>query len=262
MLHSYNDLLRFAIRTEDGRKGHVEDIYFDDDSWSIRYLVAHTGFLFTARQVLIGADLIEAPDMAAVEWPVAMRSAEIEEAAPPEQDAPVSRQQARDKEKILDAFLWPTFLVGPHNTGYTPLSAEEQVKLSRQEVEPESAMEKYSRGREDDPHLRSMDEIRRYSVETGGEKVGSVSDFLVDPEQWKLRYLVIDTGKWLSGRHVVLTIDHVSSIEVEERAVHVDVDSATIEAAPPVESLDDLQGSSVQEALDRLGPIGYWPVAI
>ena len=30
--------------------------------------------------------------------------------------------------------------------------------------------------------------------------IGKVDDFYFDDEDWRIRYLVVDTGKWLSGR--------------------------------------------------------------
>ena len=37
----------------DGDIGHVEDFYFDDKTWVVRYLVANTGSWLVGRQVLL-----------------------------------------------------------------------------------------------------------------------------------------------------------------------------------------------------------------
>jgi hypothetical protein len=34
--------------------------------------------------------------------------------------------------------------------------------------------------------------------------IGTISDFLFDDSSWLVRWLVIDTGDWLSGRKVLL----------------------------------------------------------
>jgi hypothetical protein len=43
MLRNVKDLRGYAIRATDGVIGHVDDFYFDDKAWAIRYLVAETG---------------------------------------------------------------------------------------------------------------------------------------------------------------------------------------------------------------------------
>ena len=43
MLTNTTNLKSFAIRAEDGELGTVEDFYFDDETWAIRYLTVATG---------------------------------------------------------------------------------------------------------------------------------------------------------------------------------------------------------------------------
>ena len=53
MLHSIQQRYGEKLRATDGEIGHVRDFYFDDKTWTIRYLVADTGGWLTDRQVLI-----------------------------------------------------------------------------------------------------------------------------------------------------------------------------------------------------------------
>ena len=43
MLRNVKDLRGFAIHATDGMIGEVDDLYFDDEDWAIRYLVVDTG---------------------------------------------------------------------------------------------------------------------------------------------------------------------------------------------------------------------------
>jgi hypothetical protein len=43
MLHGISDLKRFTIAATDGQLGSVSDLYFDDRSWAVRYLVVDAG---------------------------------------------------------------------------------------------------------------------------------------------------------------------------------------------------------------------------
>src|SRR5690242_15404060 len=53
MLHSIQQRYGEKLRATDGEIGHVRDFYFDDKTWTIRYLVADTGGWLSGRQVLI-----------------------------------------------------------------------------------------------------------------------------------------------------------------------------------------------------------------
>lgn len=43
MLRSVNDLKGLSLRATDGEIGSVDQFYFDDETWTIRYLVVNAG---------------------------------------------------------------------------------------------------------------------------------------------------------------------------------------------------------------------------
>src|ERR1044071_16539 len=53
MQNSIKDLKGSAIVATDGDIGKLDDFYFDDKSWTIRYLVADTGNWLLGRKVLL-----------------------------------------------------------------------------------------------------------------------------------------------------------------------------------------------------------------
>ena len=53
MLRSIKHLYGDKLGASDGEIGHVKDVYFDDQNWVVRYLVADTGSWLSGRQVLI-----------------------------------------------------------------------------------------------------------------------------------------------------------------------------------------------------------------
>src|SRR5215471_11437762 len=53
MVVSLRQLYRKKLRASDGDIGHVEDFYFNDQQWAIRYVVADTGSWLSGRLVLI-----------------------------------------------------------------------------------------------------------------------------------------------------------------------------------------------------------------
>jgi sporulation protein YlmC with PRC-barrel domain len=53
LIRSAIDLQGYAIHATDGDIGKVYDLYFDDDTLTIRYLVVQTGTWLSDRRVLI-----------------------------------------------------------------------------------------------------------------------------------------------------------------------------------------------------------------
>jgi sporulation protein YlmC with PRC-barrel domain len=62
MLRGINDLKRFTIAAKDGSLGHVGDVYFDDRSWSVRYLAVDTDDGLPGRRVLVPPIAVRSTD--------------------------------------------------------------------------------------------------------------------------------------------------------------------------------------------------------
>ena len=50
-----------TIDAVDGEIGSVDDLYFDDQTWSVRYLIVDTGKWLSGRKVLVAPDAIVKP---------------------------------------------------------------------------------------------------------------------------------------------------------------------------------------------------------
>jgi hypothetical protein len=48
--------------------------------------------------------------------------------------------------------------------------------------------------------------INGYAIEASDGRLGGVSDLLFEDGGWDIRWLVVDTGNWLSGRKVLLPL--------------------------------------------------------
>jgi hypothetical protein len=82
--------------------------------------------------------------------------------------------------------------------------------------------------------------IKGYAIAASDGQLGTVSDFLFDDASWLIRWLVVDTGNWLSGRKVllppmVLGHPHPTEHEFPVRLTRQQVkDSPDINADQPV----------------------------
>jgi uncharacterized protein (TIGR02271 family) len=85
----------------------------------------------------------------------------------------------------------------------------------------------------------SRNDIKNFEVYTqGDEKVGSVDSILVDDQEGRIRYLVVDTGFWIFGKKVLLPIG-LANVNYTEQQVYVDgLSKDQVENLP---NLDDLE---------------------
>ncbi len=56
------ELKSYAIGATDGEVGKVVDIFFDDQSWVVRYRVVHAGSRLSSRKVLISLYAVQRAD--------------------------------------------------------------------------------------------------------------------------------------------------------------------------------------------------------
>jgi PRC-barrel domain len=93
MLRIVSDLQGGEIRATDGEIGGVDRFLFDDDTWTVRYLVVDTGNWLPGRQVLISPIALGETDWDAELLNVPLTRQQIKNSPGIETDKPVSRQR-------------------------------------------------------------------------------------------------------------------------------------------------------------------------
>lgn len=84
-----------------------------------------------------------------------------------------------------------------------------------------------------------IDDINNFNVYAEGhEKVGSVSDILVDEDTGRLRYFVVDTGFWIFGKKVLLPVGR-ANVDYDDKEIYVR--GLTKEQVENLPNFDDLQ---------------------
>ena len=84
--------------------------------------------------------------------------------------------------------------------------------------------------------LRSIKELYRDKLGSSDGEIGHVKDFYFDDQSWAVRYVVADTGLWLTGRQVLLSPHAFGSFHQDGDCLLVNLTRAQIEKSPPIES--------------------------
>jgi sporulation protein YlmC with PRC-barrel domain len=247
MLNKIKDLKGYSIQNIDGDAiGKVEEFYFDDKHWTVRYLVAHTGTWFTGRQMLISPYAVVAVNRDEKSIIVSLTKKQIEDSPPLESHKPVSRQF---EESYYGYYGWPEYWNGPYSWGYYPYIERDRKKWDRTTKNAEANW---------DHHLRSSDEVTGYHIQAEDGDIGHVKDFVVDDGTWTIRYLIIDTQNWLPGRKVLISPRWLTRVSWEERKVFINLSRDTIQQSPEFTDESLLDREYETGLYGHYNREGYW----
>jgi hypothetical protein len=254
MLRSTNELNGYTIHATDGDIGEVVQFYFDDERWTIRYLVAHTGGWLMGRRVLISPAALGRVDWDSHRVHVNMTKERVENSPSIDTDRPVSRQHETD---YYNYYGYPYYWSGPYVWGPVPYPAYPPVP-------PEGAAGSVERDvaqaprQDDDVHLRSTQEVTNYYIEASDGDIGHVEDFLIDDESWTIRYVAVDTRNWWPGKKVLVSPEWIRSVSWSDSRVYVELTRDKIKNAPEYNPSLPLSRDYETRLYKHYGRSEYW----
>ncbi len=220
MLRTLKELEGYQIESTDGVIGHVAGVYFEDDRWTVRYLVVNTGSWLDAREVLISPTTLGETDGETRTIAARLSKQQVVSSPPIDLDKPVSRQQ---ESLITEHYGWPPFWrMGLWESRIPAAMAAVQANATSPESHREDA----------DPHLRSSREVTGYHLHALDDTLGHVEDFVLDDESWTIRYLAVDTSNWWFGGHVLVSPEWIRGVRWPERMVDLAVTRDVIKHSP------------------------------
>jgi hypothetical protein len=102
--------------------------------------------------------------------------------------------------------------------------------------------------------LRSMKDLEGYAIRATDGTLGHVTDFYFDDEAWVIRYLVVDTGSWLSSRKVLISPIAISHPNLTEKLLPVSITKEQVKNSP---NIDTEKPVSRQHEIRYLSYYGY-----
>jgi hypothetical protein len=243
MLRSVRQLIGYEIAAIDGELGKAEDFYFDDQTWMIRYLIARVEKPPFGREVLIAPASMKQPDWSGQAIPVALTVQQVKQSPEVDTDLPVSRQQ---EAKLAEYYNWVPWWEMPG----MPFAG---MPLAPVVVRGESKTEIPG-----DPYLRSVREVATYSTEASDGSVGHVEDFIAQTEDWVIRYIVVNTRRWLPGRSVLLSPAWLRRVDWSRKQVHVDLTCEEIRNSLEFDPSAPVNREYEERLYDYYGRPKYW----
>jgi hypothetical protein len=227
MLRNALHLRGFTIRARDGEIGTLDQFYFDDETWTVRYFLVNTGGWLPGRLVLVSPISLRQAEWQSKRLDVALTKKQIEDSPPIDTHKPVSRQH---EAVYLGYYGYPYYWGGPHLWGIASYPAG--LTVQREAVTEAEAAEARAGKESPDSHLRSTDEVTGYHIEATDGEIGHVEDFVVDDETWAIRYLEVDTRNWWPGKKVLVAPQWIDNVSWPDSKVYVDLKRETIQNGP------------------------------
>jgi uncharacterized protein YrrD len=224
MFTQLKNLEGLHLAAEDGEIGHVTDLYFDDATWVVRYLVVATGSWLFGKRVLISPNGVEKIDWGKKHICVALSREQVRNSPDIDTDRPISRKQEAEYHLYYN---FPPYWGGAALWGRYEEPGEIADGVDRENAEIDRSQSS-DRG----SNLRSAKEVRGYRVIATNGEAGHIDTFLMNPDSWAIRYLVINTGNWLSRNEVLCTPKLIDSIEWADAVVKVNTSRELMESAP------------------------------
>lgn len=226
MLRSINNLKGFDLVTTSGELGDVKQFFFDDERWTIRYLVVNTGDWVAEQQVLISPFAVTQIDYDNRKLHIALTKAQVENSPEIDTHQPISRQM---EAAYADYYSYPYYWRSPLLWGasVSPDLTAPQTPATLQ-MATSAAVAAMARVVPPELHLHSTQEAATYHIAATDGWIGHINDFLVEDATWRLRFLVIDTRHWLLGKKVLVAPHWISSINRGLGQIQVNLSRAAI----------------------------------
>ena len=97
-----------------------------------------------------------------------------------------------------------------------------------------------------------------YAIEASDGRIGSVSDFLFEDTSWKVRWLVVDTGGWLSGRKVLLPLSALGKLDPSLRQFPVKLTMQQVKDSPDIDTDRPVSRQHETHIYGHYGWNPYW----
>lgn len=211
MLLNIKEIYGARLIALDGDIGPVQDFYFDDSTWEIRYAVVNTEGWLAGPPVLISRRAFGEWNKAGKSLQVKLRKKQIEDSRPVELHSP---QTPPYEAEFFRSYGWPAYWEGGEMWGAAGFPLVAPPSTSRSLLMKKEDDEEHSR-------VRSMTSLTGYHLQADDGAIGSVSGFMVDDQTWMVAFLIVETGHCYPGKKILIVPNKIAGINYEESNVAV-----------------------------------------
>lgn len=107
--------------------------------------------------------------------------------------------------------------------------------------------------------LRTAKTLNGYALRARDGDIGHVKDLYFDDLLWNLRYFVVDTGGWLTGRRVLVAPESVSgTLFTNDKLIPVDLTREQVKGSPDIDTEQPVERQRELALREYYGWPAYW----
>jgi hypothetical protein len=106
--------------------------------------------------------------------------------------------------------------------------------------------------------LRSLKDLENYAIRATDGAIGHVKDFYFEDNTWVVRYLVVETGAWLSSRKVLISPISIGKPDWAEKELPVSLTQQQIKDSPDIDTTLPVSRQHEIQYLSYYGYPQYW----
>jgi len=238
MLKRINEILGFKVKAPDGEVGTVDDFYFDDQEWIVRYLVIDMVGAYSDGKTLIPVSEIDRYDCDGQYLTISSSMFQFENHFDLLSILPVSRQNESELFRYYECSI-------DHNGNGSHTGLKSDLRTKR-----EPAIETA----EWDSHLRSLKEIKKYQCQTvDGHVIGDIEDFMIEMDVWFICFTVIDACNLINREKVLLPSAWISMVNLVSKQIRFDLTIEEVNNSPVYDPAVPIDFSYKVMLLDHYG---------
>ena len=212
MQWALSEISGYSVHARDGSLGIVQDLYFDDVDWRVRYLAVSGGVRAGPGKFLLAPEVISSTDREFGLISVFLRTAAVHESPAVTTAGNIPRQE---EARLREYYGWPDYWPAP--------SSSEQGAYTQAAGSP---------------RLLSVEEVLGYRVLAGREDIGPLLDLIIDDHTWKIHCLVVDASHWLPTGRVWVQTDCINQVRGAKQEIALTIPRDKVMHGPQ----PDLQG--------------------
>jgi hypothetical protein len=210
MQRNTSNLIGNILVAADGEIGTVKDFYFDEHSWTVRYLVVKTGGWLFGRIVLISPYAVLPHSWESGVFPVRLTKEQVRLSPDIDTENPISREQ---EEELVNHYSWQKYW----RKGFYPGERE----ILKEPI--------------DTGHLRSAQKITTCDIYASDGDIGNVCDIIMDDQNWQITYLVANLHNWIGGKKVLIAATTIKVVNWERSKVMVNITMLAIKNSSAID---------------------------
>lgn len=106
--------------------------------------------------------------------------------------------------------------------------------------------------------LRSVNDLKGYDIIAANGVIGNIEEFYFDDEKLTVRYLVANTGNWLSGRQQLISPRSITHLDREKRNIHISLSKEQVKNSPGIDKHQPFSRQMEIIVSDYYGDSTYW----